>query len=105
MVSTIKNITNYTMFFGFIPPHGKKLAPGQEAQVYGSIWDMWNAWRGTQKRQWDSFCNCLAQGIIALVRTPKDHFWDSGDGDVNILDVHSNAVAVINPCWGAYTSL
>ena len=39
LYSTVRNVTYNRMFFGFLPPHGKLLACGEELTVWGDIQD------------------------------------------------------------------
>jgi len=59
LYSTVRNVTFNRMFFGFLPPHGKLLACGEELTVWGNIQD-WMHKLTPQERHRRSFERALA---------------------------------------------
>ncbi len=105
LYTTIRNISEKTLFFGFLPPHGKKLAPGEEIVIPGDIQSYFNRQTHHGRHQ-RSFENALAgdSPVIALEETPSVHLFDSVLDRTKILDLANGSLIARDPCWGSYTS-
>lgn len=71
--TVIRNATGGTRFFGFLPPHGKRLANGETFTFPGDLEAL--LMPVTKRRQRDSYLRALGDGSIQLLKTPTPiHF-------------------------------
>lgn len=96
----VRNISDKTLYFGYLPVHGRQLEPGEEFSFYGDL----AAYLAKNRRKYTAFQNDLANGYLALVETPAAHFYDATLDVTKVLSVANNAIATADPCWGAYSS-
>lgn len=66
--TTIRNTSGATAFFGFLPPHGKRLANNADYVFYGSPENFWAS--ATRKRQRISLTTALDAGDITIISDP-----------------------------------
>lgn len=87
--TTVRNITNRPVFFGFLGPHGRTLLPGEEFTEKGDLLS-----RCTKKRRaFSSLNHALQEGLLALVSTPKDHIYDEGADETRVLQIDNGIVS------------
>ena len=98
----VRNMSGNEAFFGFLPPHGKRLASGEEYTFFGSPEALLAS--VTKKRQRTALQNALTTGKVVLVSTPAVHAYDATLDVTKILGVTNGSVTVSEPCWGAYSS-
>lgn len=118
LYSTVRNISTSEKFFGFLPPHGRRLACGEEMTVFGDI-QAWLQARLTPqhrgKRSLEAALSGLAPDgttpafavgpVLALVKTPSVHLYNDDLEHTKILYLHdADTLAVEDPCWGEYNS-
>lgn len=96
----VRNITSHTLRFSFLPPHGKKLEPGEEYSFDGEPFE--TMWRNKRKR--DAFKSALLDGLLVIVHTPQVQVYDATLDQTVGLDVVNNVVTAVTPCWGHYKS-
>ena len=100
LTTTLRNISNKTLSFGFIPPHGRRLTPGQSISIDGDIRSL----LADNPRKFAALNDALLDGLIALVDTPDEHFFDPTLDITQVLKVDNSVVSVQNPSWGLYSS-
>jgi len=72
LYTTIKNTSGSRKKFGFLPPHGRELAAGEEYTIFGSIHDaVCGADRATARRNMLALERALTQGDLTIVHTPS----------------------------------
>jgi hypothetical protein len=76
LYSTVRNISLNRMFFGFLPPHGKLLACGEELTVWGNIQD-WMHKLTPQERHRRSYERALAGSANTDLQTTGGVRWTS----------------------------
>lgn len=108
LYTTVRNIATREKFFGFIPPHGRRLACGEEMNIWGDI-QSWIAKYSGMNRVRPSFEKALVgdsdhDAALALVKTPAVHAFDSTTNQTNILTIDNDTTVWADPCWNAYSS-
>jgi len=66
--TTIRNTSGASAFFGFLPPHGKRLANNADYVFYGSPENFWSS--PTRKRQRTALTVSLDAGRITIISDP-----------------------------------
>jgi len=108
LYSTVRNIALTEKFFGFLPPHGRRLACGEELTVWGDI-QHWLTRFTPNDRARRSLQTALAgdgtySATLALVKTPSVHLFDAALDNTRIITLNTNSLVLADPCWGAYSS-
>jgi len=108
LYSTVRNIALTEKFFGFLPPHGRRLACGEELTVWGDI-QHWLTRFTPNDRARRSLQVALAGDstyakTLALVKTPAVHLFDSTIDETRILTLDNGSAVFADPCWGSYSS-
>lgn len=98
--TTVRNISGKTLYFGYLPKHGRQLIDGEEYTFYGDL----SAYLAGNRRKQDAYLRDLDHGYLALVSTPAPHYYDADLDVTKTLAVANNAIATADPCWGAYSS-
>jgi hypothetical protein len=88
--------------FGFLPPHGKKLAAGDEYTFFGSMTGLLQAI--TSKRKREAFIAAVKSGDIVVVSTPSPLFYDETLDVTKTIKVANNSISTADPCGIAYSS-
>jgi hypothetical protein len=105
LYTTVRNISATTLFFGFLPPHGKRLACGEAFSFWGDIqsW-VWNNLPNERERR--SFEEALAgtNPVLVIVQTPAMHLFDPTLDQTQIISLDNDTLAPADPCWGTYQS-
>jgi hypothetical protein len=107
LYSTLRNMSSVGRaegrFFGFLPPHGRRLQPCEEITVPGDMmsWFKRQTEHGRARR---SFESALANGDLALVSSPSVHLFDATLDLTRILALDNNTLITVDPCWGSYSS-
>lgn len=73
--TVIRNATGGTRFFGFLPPHGKRLANGETFTFPGNLEALLMS--NTKKRQRDSYLRALGDGSLRLLKIPAPVYFDA----------------------------
>jgi hypothetical protein len=98
----VRNMSGGEAFFGFLPPHGKRLASGEEYSYFGSPETLFAS--VTKKRHRTALQNALVDGKIVIVSTPSVIAYDETKDVSKAIGVSNNSVVASDPCWGAYSS-
>jgi hypothetical protein len=88
--------------FGFLPPHGKKLAAGDEYTFFGSMTGLLQAI--TSKRKREAFIAAVKSGDIVVVSTPSPLFYDETLDVTKTIKVANNSISTADPCGITYSS-
>lgn len=99
----VRNTHTTSLYYSYLGSHGVRLAAGAEHTEDGDLVSKINSGRAA-KRRLTALNADLAADRIAIVSTPKDHFYDEEADETKILRVHSGAITAIDPSWGAYSS-
>jgi len=108
LYSTVRNIALTEKFFGFLPPHGRRMACGEEITVWGDI-QHWLTRFTPNDRAKRSLEVALAgdgtyDAALAIVSTPSVHLFDGTIDETRILTLDNGSAVFADPCWGAYSS-
>jgi hypothetical protein len=103
LYTTVRNLLTRTAYFDFLPPHGRRLACGEEITVWGDIQHHFTR-QTTNDRSQRALELCLANKQIAIEKTPAVHLYDATLDNTKVLSLDSGSFAVVDPCWGAYAS-
>ena len=98
----VRNMSGKAAVFGFLPPHGKKLAAGDEYTFFGSMTGLLQAI--TSKRKREAFIAAVKSGDIVVVSTPSPLFYDETLDVTKTLKVANNSISTADPCGIAYSS-
>lgn len=106
LYSTVRNVCGATRSFGFLPPHGKKLAHDEEYSVFGHISEAVIRGERTEgRRNIIAFQNALQRQDLELLETPNVVLRDLNNPDSNkILTMAGGTLGLADPCWEASTS-
>ena len=109
LYSTVRNIWPTEKFYGFLPPHGRRLACGEEMTVWGSI-QHWLTRFTPNERARRSLERSLhpsdgSDPKLVLVNSPSVHLYDATRDETKILTLDNGAFVAADPCWGSYSSL
>lgn len=96
----VRNVSGKTLSFGYLPPHGRRLAAGEELSFFGNLVDLLSR----NKRKRSALVRDLEAGRLVIVETPSQHYFDLTDDVTKVLGVDAGAVEVNDPCWGEYSS-
>ena len=90
-------------FFGFFPPHGRRLQPCEEITVAGDMmsWFKRQTECGRARR---SFEAALEDGVLAIVSSPSVHLFDATLDLTRVLGLDNATLVAVDPCWGSYSS-
>lgn len=107
LYSTVKNTSGQRKKFGFLPPHGRELAAGEEFTVFGDIKQAIIRHERTEaRRSIIAFEQALLRGDMEIISTPgiilED---DSNPGSTKMLRLRNGTLGTQDPCWNVSTSL
>ena len=107
LYSTVKNISGQAKTFGFLPPHGKRLASGEEMTVFGDIKQAIIRFERTEaRRNILAFEAALSRGDIDIINTPNPILEDVGNREVpKMLRLNGGTLGTVDPCWKGTSSL
>lgn len=105
LYTTMRNISGATRYFDYLPPHGRRLADGEEVNIPGELLP----WMEGNLRKMRGLASDLQNCLIACVKTPAQHCHVVGeDGDLDVfrtVTIHrepltgEDAVVAVAPCW------
>lgn len=98
----VRNMSGKAAIFGFLPPHGKKLAAGEEYVFFGSLTGLLQSI--TSKRKRASFVSAVKSGDLVVVSTPSPLFYDATLDVTKTIKVANNTISTSDPCGLAYSS-
>jgi hypothetical protein len=94
LLTTVKNTSGVEAAFGYIPPHGKRLAPNETITVFGNIVDR-IAKKG--ERYVRALERDLERGDLTILATPSPVFNEGGNPKI-IRDT-AGALGTVDPSW------
>jgi hypothetical protein len=98
----VKNMAATAMFYGFLPPHGKELAVGEEMMIGGDLTTR-VAMAHDQDRSFPAYEACLDDTELVIVRSPAVFLYDTSANVVQQLIMHNRVLGVAEPCWGYFS--
>ena len=98
LYTTLVNISGSERVFGFIPPHGKRLADEEQVTVFGDF--VTRIAGHTRKRA--AFEAALVAGTIAIRSSPAMFVFDETLSETLQLSVVNDEVSFADPCFGEY---
>jgi hypothetical protein len=101
LFSTVKNISGGSRTFGFLPPHGRKLAANEEFSVFGNILEAIQTGidRNASRRNITAFQSALANGTLEIIKTPNPILLN-GVGQSKMVRIdRANNLSLSDPCW------
>lgn len=102
LFSTLRNSSGTRKIFGFLPPHGRELGANQEFTIFGDVLDLIahrNGDRVTSRRHIQAFEQAINRGDLIIVQTPSPILQDTVTGTSRMLQLTSNVLGVVDPCW------
>jgi hypothetical protein len=99
LMSTVKNTSGGEKVFGFLPPHGKRLADEEELNVFGDIREAINRGDRFGNRHMNALLDALDSGDLAIVSTPSAIVYDETDEVSLVVGVDNGTVTFTEPCW------
>lgn len=98
----VRNATGKTAFFGFLPPHGRRLSAGE---VFRSNVPFQTLLAGiTKQRQREAFLDAIRDGSLRLLSTPSPVIYDPVTEEAKTLTVTGGVVGSADACWGYASS-
>jgi hypothetical protein len=92
LYTTVRNTSGAARFFGFLGPHGKKLAANEEYSVPGDLVAVLGG--KTSRRSFNALVRAFDNSTIAIVKTPSPFVVDAADaGQTVTLGASDNAPA------------
>lgn len=107
LYSTVKCKVVGGRTFGFLPPHGRRLAYNEELVVFGDIKQAVIKFERTEaRRSIIAFERALQRGDLEIVNTPNVILTDDANpgAQSQMLRLHNGTLGVIDPCWRTSTS-
>jgi len=105
LYSTVRNIDTTERFFGFLPPHGRRLACGEELSVWGDIQHWLTRFTPNERARRSLEEALTTNAALAIANTPSVHLYDDTLDETQILTLDNASFAAADPCWGAYSSV
>jgi hypothetical protein len=94
LLSTLKNTSGIEAPFGYIPPHGRRLAVNETLTVFGNIADRIVA-KGARAEA--AFIRDLGSGALTVLSTPSPVFNQAGAP--KIINDAAGTLGVVDPSW------
>jgi len=98
----VRNVSNKDLSFPFLGAHGVRLAAGDEYVQDGDLIASLSGRR--MRRRLHGLLSALSLGLLALVHTPAQHYYDETLDVTSILTIDNGVVIVTSPSWGSYSS-
>lgn len=99
LVSTVQNTSGQEKFFGFLPPHGKRLAASEEINVFGDIKEAVNRGDRFGNRHMNSLLDALDRGDLTIISTPLPIAYDETLEVSKVVGIDNGALSLSDPCW------
>ena len=99
LVSTVKNTSGVDKFFGFLPPHGKRLAADEEINIFGDVKEAVNRGDRFGNRSMKSLQDSLDRGDLEIVNTPMPIAYDETLANSKVVGIDNGALSLTDPCW------
>lgn len=105
LYSTLRNMLNREAYFGFLPPHGRRLAAGEEVTVFGDIQHYFARQTPNDRgRRAFEAALCKADPDIVIVHDPALHLTDLTTDETQVIQLSGGTLSAVDPCWGSYSS-
>ena len=104
LVTTLRNASGKAIKVGFIPPHGRELAIGEEINVVGNILEAVNRGDRFGNRHMNALLDALDAGLIEIVSTPAPILYDETLGVSKMIGIDGGAITITDPCWNTSLS-
>ena len=100
--SIVKNISDKTLFFSFLPPQGVQLTAGEEYEMPGDVIAAIRADKNGADGDLHvaAFQNAIADGVMAIVKQPNPIIYDA-DAEVTTMvdyDYATNQLVSAQAC-------
>jgi hypothetical protein len=100
LYTTVKNTSGSARVFGFLGPHGKRLAANETYTVPGDlVATLGNSGRGGQ-RQFKALEKALETNKIDILSSPAVYLLDADDNSVDQLRVNDDTLGTVTPPTG-----
>jgi len=96
----VMNKSGKELFFGYLPPHGRRLAISEQLAVPGSLVSTLGGRFYSRRRDWNAFEGDLHSGALAIISTPEVILFDPTAEDSKSLRLDSGVLGVVDPCFG-----
>lgn len=106
LYSTVRNTSGVEQVFGFLPSHGRRLAPNETFTVFGDIREAIVKFeRSESRRSVIAFENALRRGDLEIVNTPGVVLADDANpGSSLVIKLHNGSLGTQAPCWNVSVS-
>jgi hypothetical protein len=99
----VKNMQPLSVFFGFLPPHGVKLQPGEEYAIRGDLVTRIAVAKDAD-RNFPAFQRALDLTSLVIIHSPSVFLYDPVSDSVQQLSVKNRVAGVVEPCWGYFSN-
>jgi hypothetical protein len=100
LYSTVRNTSGGKMKFGFLPPHGRELADGEEFTIWGNVLDAVSHFdRITDRRKQEALINAIDRGDLTIVHTPSQILEDVATGAIKQIQLGNGSLSAVDPSW------
>ena len=102
LTTIVRNTSGVTKTFGFLPPHGVTLLPGEEFNIFGDL--SLALTRGNRRnghRNLAAFEKALQDGDLALEQTPSPILRDANHVPHAMAVSTGGVLSSATPCWVA----
>lgn len=100
LMSSVRNISGGSLFFHFLPPHGKTLASYGEYTCPGNVLSYVTL--GLQGAKAALLLErAISEGLLEIKYTPSPVFWDKGRQRISLMQCYNDKLVVMSPCWGS----
>jgi hypothetical protein len=100
--TVVKNMSGVEKYFGFLPPHGVKLADGEELAVAGDLVTRIASAKDAD-RSFPAFENALDNTDIVILHSPALFLFDTTIEATQQVRVRNRVVGTVEPCWGYFS--
>jgi len=102
LYTTIQNTSGASMYYGFLPPHGKTLAADEEYSIAGDLTTR-IAMHKASARIFPSYESNLDAVKFVILKTPAVHLFDSTTQVVKLLMLDNKTLGTVHPDWGHFS--
>ena len=100
--TTVRNMSGKSAVFGFLPPHGKKLAAGEEYTFFGSVENLLS--RITSGRKRAGFTAAVQSGDLVVVSGPTPILYDATLDVSKTIQLDNGTFSPVDPFGVPYSS-
>ena len=100
--TTVRNMSGKSAVFGFLPPHGKKLAAGEEYTFFGSVENLLS--RITSGRKRAAFTAAVQSGDLIVVSGPTPILYDATLDVSKTIELANGTFSPVDPFGVPYSS-